>query len=171
MNWHAVKRQLNGWAILSFLAILLIVLPGIVVLVELFAPVNDNWQHIQEYLLPRYVRNTLFIMVATGVLTTVIGTSLAWFVTVYDFPFRRFFKWALILPLAIPPYIGAYTYHGILNYTGVIQTMLRNQFGITVDQSYSISCRFKEPCLFSPCSSIHIFIQSLVRFCITSHPR
>ncbi|MBR3217259.1 MAG: iron ABC transporter permease, partial [Exiguobacterium sp.] len=136
MNWHAVKRQLNGWAILSFLAILLIVLPGIVVLVELFAPVNDNWQHIQEYLLPRYVRNTLFIMVATGVLTTVIGTSLAWFVTVYDFPFRRFFKWALILPLAIPPYIGAYTYHGILNYTGVIQTTLRNQFGITVDQSY-----------------------------------
>lgn len=136
MNWHAVKRQLNGWAILSFLAILLIVLPGIVVLVELFAPVNENWQHIQEYLLPRYVRNTLFIMVATGLLTTVIGTSLAWFVTVYDFPFRRFFKWALILPLAIPPYIGAYTYHGILNYTGVIQTTLRNQFGITVDQSY-----------------------------------
>ena len=136
MNWYALKRQLNGWAILSFIALVFIVLPGVVVLVELFAPVNDNWQHIREYLLPTYVRNTLFIMLATGLLTTIIGTSLAWFVTVYDFPFRRFFKWALILPLAIPPYIGGYTYHGILNYTGVIQTTLRNEFGITVDQTY-----------------------------------
>ncbi|WP_214799397.1 iron ABC transporter permease [Exiguobacterium sp. s50] len=136
MNWYALKRQLNGWSILSFIALVFIVLPGVVVLVELFAPVNDNWQHIREYLLPTYVRNTLFIMLATGLLTTIIGTSLAWFVTVYDFPFRRFFKWALILPLAIPPYIGGYTYHGILNYTGVIQTTLRNEFGITVDQTY-----------------------------------
>ncbi|TCI50863.1 MULTISPECIES: iron ABC transporter permease [unclassified Exiguobacterium] len=136
MNWYAIKRQLNGWSILSFIALSFIVLPGIVVLVELFAPVNDNWQHIREYLLPTYVRNTLFIMLVTGFLTTIIGTSLAWFVTVYDFPLRRFFKWALILPLAIPPYIGAYTYHGILNYTGVIQTTLRNEFGITVDQTY-----------------------------------
>ncbi len=136
MNWYALKRQLNGWAILSFIALLFIVLPGVVVLVELFAPVNDNWQHIREYLLPTYVRNTLFIMLATGLLTTIIGTSLAWFVTVYDFPFRKFFKWALILPLAIPPYIGGYTYHGILNYTGVIQTTLRNEFGVTVDQTY-----------------------------------
>ncbi|WP_214756410.1 iron ABC transporter permease [Exiguobacterium sp. s157] len=136
MNWYALKRQLNGWAILSFIALVFIVLPGVVVLVELFAPVNDNWQHIREYLLPTYVRNTLFIMLATGLLTTIIGTSLSWFVTVYDFPFRRFFKWALILPLAIPPYIGGYTYHGILNYTGVIQTTLRNEFGITVDQTY-----------------------------------
>lgn len=136
MNWYALKRQLNGWAILSFIALLFIVLPGVVVLVELFAPVNDNWQHIREYLLPTYVRNTLFIMLATGLLTTIIGTSLAWFVTVYNFPFRKFFKWALILPLAIPPYIGGYTYHGILNYTGVIQTTLRNEFGVTVDQTY-----------------------------------
>jgi len=136
MNWYALKRQLNGWAILSFIALVFIILPGVVVLVELFAPVNDNWQHIREYLLPTYVRNTLFIMLATGLLTTIIGTSLAWFVTVYDFPFRKFFKWALILPLAIPPYIGGYTYHGILNYTGVIQTTLRNEFGIAVDQAY-----------------------------------
>ena len=136
MNWHVLKRQLNGWAIVSFMALVLIVLPGLVVLVELFAPINDNWQHIQEYLLPTYIRNTLVILLATGVLTTIIGTSLAWFVTVYDFPFRRFFKWALILPLAIPPYIGAYTYHGILNYTGVLQTTLRNEFDIRVDQTY-----------------------------------
>lgn len=131
-----IKRQLNGWAIFSFASILLIVLPALVVLIELFAPVNENWQHIREYLLPTYIKNTLLILGMTGVLTTIIGTSLAWFVTVYDFPLRKFFKWGLILPLAIPPYIGAYTYHGILNYTGVIQTTLRNQFDVQVNQDY-----------------------------------
>ena len=65
-----------------------------------------------------------------------IGTSLAWFVTMYTFPLRNFLKWALILPLAIPPYIGAYTYHGIVNYTGIIQSTLRNVFDIHVNPAY-----------------------------------
>ena len=45
-------------------------------------------------------------------------------------------KWALILPLSIPPFIGAYTYHGIVNYTGVIQKTLRNHFDITPNPAY-----------------------------------
>jgi len=45
-------------------------------------------------------------------------------------------KWALILPLSIPPFIGAYTYHGIINYTGVIQKTLRNDFDISVNPAY-----------------------------------
>ncbi len=75
-------------------------------------------------------------MIFTGFFTIMIGTSLAWLVSAYDFPFKRFFQWGLILPLAIPPYIAAYTYNGMLNYTGVIQTGLRNQFNIQVDQRY-----------------------------------
>ena len=61
---------------------------------------------------------------------------MAWFIAAYDFPFKKFFKWGMILPLAIPPYIGAYTYHGILNYTGIIQSTLRNSFAIEVNQKY-----------------------------------
>ncbi|WP_456276133.1 ABC transporter permease [Bacillus sp. AK128] len=133
---HQAKRQLNVWAILSFLFVLVILLPNLLIATHFFAPPNENWQHIKEYLLLDIVSNTVILMVFTGLFTTITGTSLAWIVTVYQFPLRNFFRWGLILPLAIPPFIGAYTYHGILNYTGIIQSTLRNHFDIKVNQDY-----------------------------------
>nr|WP_316571500.1 iron ABC transporter permease [Neobacillus sp. YIM B06451] len=131
-----VKQQLNIWSLLSLVLIILILIPNIIIGAQLFSEPNENWQHIKDYLLVDYIRNTLVIIFFTGIATTVIGTSLAWLITMYDFPLRNFLKWALILPLAIPPYIAAYTYHGIVNYTGVIQTTLRNSFDMTVNQKY-----------------------------------
>lgn len=130
------KRRVNIWAILSFLFIIIILLPNLVIAVNFFAPASENWQHIKEYLLVDILSNTAIILFFTAIATTLIGTSLAWLVTAYQFPLRNFFKWGLILPLAVPPFIGAYTYHGIVNYTGVIQSTLRNQFAIDVDQKY-----------------------------------
>jgi len=106
------------------------------ILVNVFSKSNENWEHIRAFMLNDYIRNTLTIVIFTVILVVIIGTTLAWFVTYYDFPFKNFFKWALILPLAIPPYIGAYTYHGILNYTGIIQKTLRNHFDIQLSQKY-----------------------------------
>lgn len=131
-----VKQQLNIWSLLSLALIIIIIIPNFIIGVQLFTEPNENWQHIQEYLLKDYIRNTLVIMFFTAIATTAIGTSLAWLVAMYDFPLKNFLKWALILPLAIPPYIAAYTYHGIVNYTGVIQTTLRNSFEIMVNQKY-----------------------------------
>lgn len=130
------KRQLNLWAVLSFVFIFIILLPNVLIGIEFFAKPNDNWQHIKDYLLIDIIKNTSVILIFTGIATTVIGTSLAWLITAYKFPLRDFFKWGLILPLAIPPFIGAYTYHGIVNYTGVIQTTLRNSFDVSVNQKY-----------------------------------
>ncbi|WP_059173318.1 iron ABC transporter permease [Bacillus sp. FJAT-27445] len=131
-----VKQQLNIWSLLSLVLIIIILIPNIIIGAQLFSEPNENWQHIKEYLLKDYIRNTLVIIFFTGIATTAIGTSLAWLVAMYDFPLKKFLNWALILPLAIPPYIAAYTYHGIVNYTGVIQTTLRNSFDITVNQKY-----------------------------------
>ncbi|MGP4081357.1 ABC transporter permease [Pseudalkalibacillus sp. R45] len=130
------KAQLNSWAILSSMFSILILLPALLILLQLFSESNDNWEHIKEFLLKSYIFNSLTIVLFTSVFTVLIGVTAAWLVTAYQFPFQRFFKWGLILPLAIPPYIGAYTYHGILNYTGVIQTTLRNRFEMEVNQAY-----------------------------------
>jgi iron(III) transport system permease protein len=73
-----------------------------------------------------YIINTIKIVFATGIFAMIIGTTLAWLIAAYEFPFRKFFKWALILPLTVPPYIAAYTYNGIFNYTGVVQKFFRN---------------------------------------------
>lgn len=130
------KTYTNVWTILSTIIILLIVIPNINILMGVFKEANDNWDHIKKYLLQDYINNSLILIFSAGFLTILIGVSLAWLISVYDFTLRRFFKWALILPLAIPPYIAAYTYTGLLNYTGVVQTFLRNNFNILVNQKY-----------------------------------
>ncbi|TFB18873.1 iron ABC transporter permease [Filobacillus milosensis] len=137
MNWiRNIKSNMNSWAILSIVFIILILLPNLSIIFQFFSEPNENWAHIREYMLNTYIKNSLILVVAVGVLSAIVGSSLAWIISAYQFPLRNFFQWGLILPLAIPPYIGAYTYHGIINYTGVIQTTLRNQFGVTVDQQY-----------------------------------
>jgi iron(III) transport system permease protein len=51
--------------------------------------------------------------------------------SVCEFPGRRLFEWALLLPMAIPAYIIAYTYTGLLDFAGPVQTALRETFGWT----------------------------------------
>ncbi|MTI68609.1 MAG: iron ABC transporter permease [Firmicutes bacterium] len=131
-----IKSNINLWSILSLIFIILIVLPNLNIFINIFNESNENWNHIKEYLLKDYIINSLTLIMFTGVFTIFIGTSLSWLISVYDFPFRNFLKWGLILPLAIPPYIGAYTYNGLLNYTGVIQSFLRNSYNIQVNQKY-----------------------------------
>ncbi|MCL6574343.1 MAG: iron ABC transporter permease [Bacillus sp. (in: Bacteria)] len=111
-------------------------IPNLLIGFQLFAEPNENWHHIKEYLLRDYISNTVTIIFFTAIAAAIIGTSLAWLITIYIFPFRNFLKWALILPLAIPPYIAAYTYHGIVNYTGIVQSTVRNSFDVKVNQSY-----------------------------------
>lgn len=106
------------------------------IIVNVFQKANENWEHIRTFMLNDYIKNTLTIVLLTIVCVVIIATTLAWFVTYYEFPLKNFYKWALILPLAIPPYIGAYTYHGMLNYTGFIQSTLRNVFDVQVNQKY-----------------------------------
>lgn len=120
--------NVNGWTIGAILIIILLFIPNISIVTGIFSPASENWTHIKEYMLLDYIKSSLTLVLFTALFTIIIGLSLAWLIAQYDFPLRNFMKWALILPLSIPPFIGAYTYHGIVNYTGVIQKTLRNQF-------------------------------------------
>ncbi|WP_171046440.1 ABC transporter permease [Lentibacillus cibarius] len=131
-----MRSNLNTWTVLSILFVVLILLPSLSIILQFSAETNENWDHIKEYMLDTYIVNSVILILFVGFFSAIIGSSLAWLISAYDFPLRGFFQWGLILPLAIPPYIGAYTYHGILNYTGVIQTTLRNQWDVTVNQQY-----------------------------------
>lgn len=128
-----IYKGLKWWWIVSIIGAVVILAPILFVLFSILQEPNDNWFHIRQYLLKNYVKDTIKIVVATGVLTAFLGATLAWLNTAYDFPFRRFFRWGLILPLAIPPYIAAYTYRTMFSYTGVIQTTLRNHFHYQID--------------------------------------
>ncbi len=130
------RKEINIWLIISSILILLIIIPSLFIVTGLFSAANQNWIHIKEYLLQSYIYNSLILVVFTGIFSIVIGLSSAWLITVYDFPFMNFFKWALVLPLSIPPYIGAFTYEGLLNYTGPLQSFFRNTLNINLNPQY-----------------------------------
>jgi len=134
-----VQRRLtnvNVWTVSAAIIMILLFLPNITIVTGIFSPSNENWEHMKEFVLGSFIRTSLILISATAILTISIGLSLAWLIAQYQFPLRKFLKWALILPLSIPPFIGAYTYHGIVNYTGVIQTTLRDRFDMELNPTY-----------------------------------
>ena len=90
----------------------------------LFQPDKETLSHLLEYVLPMAISNTVWLMLGVAVTTTVIGVSLAWLTSIYEFPFRSFFAWALILPMAIPGYVMAFSLVGFFEYSGPLQIML-----------------------------------------------
>ncbi len=87
------------------------------------------WGHLASTTLPRYLGNTLVMMASVGFFAGLAGTVTAWLVTMYSFPGVRWLRWALLLPMAIPAYIGAYALTDLLEYAGPVQTGLRGLFG------------------------------------------
>ena len=90
---------------------------------------GGTWAHLVSTVLPDYVITTLWLCAGVGVGVTVLGVGSAWLVTRHEFPGRVVFEWALVLPLAVPAYVMAYTYTDLLQYVGPLQTALREAFG------------------------------------------
>ena len=88
-------------------------------------PQDNIWPHLISTTLPRYLGNTLVLMVSVGMATAVIGAGSAWLVVMYRFPGRRWLQWALLAPLAVPAYVGAYALVDFLEYAGPVQRGLR----------------------------------------------
>lgn len=87
------------------------------------------WQHLIDTELDRLAGNTLVLLVGVSVGVSLLGITLAWLVSMCDFPGRRLFDWALMLPLAIPGYVMAFVFLGLFTYAGPVQTALRHWFG------------------------------------------
>lgn len=126
----------NSWTVTAAVIMLLLFLPNLTIVTGIFTPTNENWEHMKEFVLSSFIKTSLILISATAILTITIGLSLAWLIAQYQFPLRNFLKWALILPLSIPPFIGAYTYHGIVNYTGIIQSTVRDHFGLNLSPAF-----------------------------------
>ena len=120
----------NKWTGGAIIILLLVLTPIFTILIKLFDKPGEHWRHIATTLLPSYFLNSFLLLLGVGIFTFILGVSMAWLVSVYDFPGRKYFEWLLILPLAFPSYMMGYSYVGILEYTGPVQAFLRNNFGI-----------------------------------------
>jgi iron(III) transport system permease protein len=120
--------------LIASLAIAFLVgVPIIGVLSNLFASVDPatgaTFSHLWATVLPEYVFNSVCIAVIVAVLAGIGGVGCAWLVAAFDFPGKRLFEWALVLPLAMPAYVVAYAYTDFLQFSGPVQTALRQLFG------------------------------------------
>lgn len=124
------------WSAGSGLIAAIVLLPILSVVWTAFHPSENIWPHLLSTTLPRYVSNTLILAAGTGALAAAVGTGAAWLVTMYRFPLSRLIEWLLLLPLAIPAYIGAYVLVDFLEYSGPVQTELRHLFGWSSAKDY-----------------------------------
>lgn len=123
------RKKADLWSFGALLIAVFVFLPIAAVVWIALTPQTNIWPHLVSTTLPRYLSNTGLLMLGTGLLAGVFGTICAWLVVMYRFPGGRFFQWALLLPLAVPGYIGAYALVDFLEYAGPFQTALREIFG------------------------------------------
>ncbi len=123
------SRSDFGWVIATTVIALLISIPVFTVLSSTIFPSTDVWQHLKSTVLAGYITNSLILVIGVSLGTLIIGVTTAWICSVYEFTGRKVFSWLLLLPLAFPPYIIAYTYTGLLDYAGPLQSNLRELFG------------------------------------------
>ena len=120
-----VKRFLHPWVVGLLVISVLLAIPLVCILMSVFVDSGDVWRHLIDTVLSSYVLNSLALVLGVGVLVLMLGIAPAWLITMYRFPFNKTLSWALLLPLAMPAYIIAYTYTGLLDVAGPLQIGLR----------------------------------------------
>ncbi|MDF3866349.1 iron ABC transporter permease [Pseudomonas denitrificans (nom. rej.)] len=119
----------NRWNLITFAVAALVLLPISVLLLSWAQIDREIWSHLWETQMMRLLGNTLVLVVGVGVGVTVLGVSLAWLTSLCEFPGRRWLDWALMLPFAVPAYVLAFVFVGLLDFSGPVQTLLREWFG------------------------------------------
>ncbi|WP_395020010.1 ABC transporter permease [Dongia sp.] len=120
----------SGWTIAAWIVAACVAAPVVTVFSHVFLPKGEIWVHLYETVLGSYVANSALMMLLVGIGVLIVGVPAAWMVTLCVFPGRKFFEWALLLPMAMPAYVVAYTYVGLLDYAGPVQTALRDLLGM-----------------------------------------
>ncbi len=113
------------WVAIPYVVLAVFVLPILIVISSIFGEWSENWSHLYDYVLFDYIYNSSVLVIGVLFVAFIVGTTSAWLVTNYRFPGKDFLEWALILPLAVPSYILAYTFTGLFDTFGTVNIMLR----------------------------------------------
>ncbi len=132
------RRQVtpSPWSVGALVIAFMVLMPIAAVIWFAFNPTENIWSHMWATTLPRYLANTAILMIGVGVIASMVGAGAAWLVVMYQFPGRRWLQWVLLMPLAVPAYVGAYALVDFFEYAGPVQTALRGVFGWTNSQDY-----------------------------------
>ena len=122
-------RKINIWYITSFLISFIVAIPILTVFSSFFDTTSAFVEVLKNTFLLQYIFNSICLLIGVLTLTFIIGVGCAYMVSFYNFPGVNFFKWALILSFAVPPYIYAYSLTAFFENYGTAFTILTNIFG------------------------------------------
>ncbi|MDA9753389.1 ABC transporter permease subunit, partial [Candidatus Pelagibacter sp.] len=121
--------KFNTWFLSSFLISIVVLIPIITVFTSFFENTSNYYEILKNTFLVEYIFNSFTLLISVLLFTFLIGTGAAYLVSFYKFPGSEFFKWALILSFAVPPYIYAYSLTAFFENYGTAYTILKNLFG------------------------------------------
>ena len=130
----AKVRAVASLRLMAFAIALGVTMPVLVILASFLHPEPEIWQHIIETLLGELLKNTLLLCIGVLAGTFAVGVGAAWLTAVCEFPGRKFFSWALMLPLAVPTYVLAFVFIGLLDFSGPVQTLWRTYISVDINR-------------------------------------
>ena len=122
-------KDINIWYLSSLLISIAVLIPILTVFFSFFEETSNYYEILKDTFLFEYIFNSLILLISVLIFTFLIGTASAYLVSFYEFPLSNFFKWALILSFAVPPYIYAYSLTAFFENYGTAFTILTNLFG------------------------------------------
>ena len=128
--------KFNSWYLSSFLISFFVLIPIITVFTSFFESTSNYYEILKNTFLIEYIFNSVSLLISVLIFTFLLGTATAYLVSFYKFPGSNFFKWALILSFAVPPYIYAYSLTAFFENYGTAFTILKSLFG---DANYNKS--------------------------------
>ena len=128
--------KFNSWYLSSFLISFFVLIPIITVFTSFFENTSNYYEILKNTFLIEYIFNSVSLLISVLIFTFLLGTGTAYLVSFYKFPGSNFFKWALILSFAVPPYIYAYSLTAFFENYGTAFTILKTLFG---DANYNKS--------------------------------
>ena len=123
------NKKINIWYSSSILISLIVAVPILTVFLSFFENTSNYQEILKNTFLIEYIFNSGVLLIGVLFLTFIIGTGTAYIVSFYKFPGVNFFKWALILSFAVPPYIYAYSLVAFFENYGTAFTILKALFG------------------------------------------
>ena len=127
--------RINFWYISSLFISIFVIIPILTVFLSFFESTSNYYGILKDTFLFEYISNSLILLISVLLLTFLIGAGTAYLVSFYEFPLSNFFKWALILSFAVPPYIYAYSLTAFFENYGTAYSILKNLFG---DKNYNL---------------------------------
>ncbi|MFT5701068.1 MAG: iron(III) transport system permease protein [Desulforhopalus sp.] len=126
MNIKISQHNLKDpWRYIVWVLAALVVVPLAIIFSSFLTPEKEIWEHLASTLLPELLSNTFILVVGVACFTSLLGVTLGWFTGACNFPGRTFFSWALALPMALPAYVMAFIFLGIMDFSGPVQSLLR----------------------------------------------